>query len=84
LAINRTIDTHGYIYKDKFNPLIPSSNKLDTSSQSICISDASFRIKLHQNQTYILVVTTSYANTTGSFMITALGSSNTTATLIGE
>jgi hypothetical protein len=67
------IDTYGYIYKDKFNPLNPLENLLHTNDDGG--SDFQFRldILLFIDMTYVLVVTTSDSKGTGKFSIAAIG-----------
>jgi hypothetical protein len=67
------IDTYGYIYKDKFNPLNPLENLLHTNDDGD--SDFQFRldIRLFVDMKYVLVVTTSDSRGTGKFSIAAFG-----------
>ncbi len=68
-----TIDTNEFIYKNTFNPLNPLENLLDAEDDSC--SDLQFRlnIRLSDDMTYVLVMTTYQLKETGAFSITVQG-----------
>jgi len=74
LGSDNSITIYGYLYKNKFNPLNPTENQIDENSLSGCKK----QFKLQKRTTYILVITTDWPNTIGSFSIMALGPSNVT------
>jgi hypothetical protein len=70
------IVTHGYLYKNNFDPNNPYINLLIHNVYG-CVNDQ-FKLTaaLESNSTYILVVTTYYSNTTGAFSVFASGPNN--------
>jgi len=78
------IDTYGYIYKDKFNPLNPLENLLSINDDGG--SNLQFRldVRLVVDMTYVLVVTTSDSRGTGKFSIAALGKNKVTLEHLSE
>ncbi|CAF4123497.1 unnamed protein product, partial [Adineta steineri] len=68
--------TYGYIYEDDFNLYNPFENQLVFSDGKCNPRQFGFTIDLDTSITYILVVTTSYPNITGAFLIFASGPSN--------
>ncbi|CAF4002100.1 unnamed protein product, partial [Adineta steineri] len=71
------IDGYGSIYKNKFNPLVPSENLLKTDDDSDRSSVDQFKLDIHLDvgMIYALVVTTYESNETGEFLIVVLGKS---------
>ncbi|CAF4107638.1 unnamed protein product, partial [Adineta steineri] len=67
------IDSYGFMYKNRFNPLDPSENLVDQDDGGG--SDIQFKLDIHLDvdMTYILVVTTFDSNETGDFSIVVLG-----------
>ena len=68
------IDTYGYLYKHSFDPLNPRQNLLVESNDSGKKRQFKFKIHLASHTSYVLVVTTSLPNVTGSFSIIVSGS----------
>jgi len=73
LVGNSTIDTHGYIYKDHFNPMVPSINILAENWGGYHDDQFELEISLLINTKYILVVTTFDPKVTGVFSVNATG-----------
>ncbi|CAF1171017.1 unnamed protein product [Adineta steineri] len=67
------MNTHGAIYKDCFNPSNPYENQLPYGDDRCNPNQFRFRIALETNITYILLVTTWFANITGAFSIFVSG-----------
>jgi hypothetical protein len=84
LSSNSTIDTYGYLYKDTFKPLNPSTNLLARDDDS----NGRFQFKLttclRANTTYVLVVTTFPQNTVGRFSIFVSAPNNVNLNRIRE
>ncbi|CAF0818601.1 unnamed protein product [Adineta steineri] len=66
-------DLFGYIYKNSFNPLNPTENLLEVDDNGCSDNQFKLLIALEVNTKYILVVTTSQANVTGTFSIILSG-----------
>ncbi|CAF4049532.1 unnamed protein product [Adineta steineri] len=66
-------DLSGYIYKNSFNPLNPTENLLELDDNGCSDNQFKLLIALEVNTKYILVVTTSQANVTGTFSIIVTG-----------
>jgi hypothetical protein len=79
------MDTYAYIYKDKFDPLNPIENLLHTNDDGGG-SNLQFRldIRLFVDMTYVLVVTTYDATTTGEFSIGVFGKNKVTLGHLSE
>jgi hypothetical protein len=77
------MDTYGYFYNDSFDPFYPSKNLITSNDDSD--GDGQFRIyvTLESEQKYILVVTTFHQNTTGNFLIKAIGPASVNLTSTG-
>jgi hypothetical protein len=73
IVSNSTMNTVGYIYNDSFNPIFPSLNLLAADSYDGGNSQFRFLMTLQAMTNYILVVTTSGQNATGSFTIIGTG-----------
>lgn len=69
------------VYQDEFNRFNPYMNELKTNVSKACAPAIKLSVYLQKRTTYILVVTTSSPNMTGSFSITTFGPSNATVTL---
>ncbi|CAF0986126.1 unnamed protein product [Adineta steineri] len=78
LSSDSTMDTYGYIYKDDFNPLNPFENLLSQNYRSCSYEDFNLIVYLHSDTKYILVVTTSSPNKTGTFSLLTSGPNNIT------
>jgi hypothetical protein len=67
------MNTYGYLYVDGFNPFQPTTNRL-SSNDNWC-DNGQFHIahRLAPNTTYILVITTSDVNATGTFSVMSAG-----------
>ncbi|CAF4018380.1 unnamed protein product [Adineta steineri] len=78
LSSDSTMDTYGYIYKDDFDPLNPFENLLSQNYRSCSYEDFNLIVYLHAGTKYILVVTTSSPNITGTFSILTSGPNNIT------
>jgi hypothetical protein len=79
------IDTYGYIYENKFNPLNPTQNLL-ASDDNGGGSGGQFKIEipLYVGTTYMLVVTTFSSKRIGEIKITLLGLTNVTVKRLSE
>ncbi|CAF4184996.1 unnamed protein product, partial [Adineta steineri] len=77
LSSDSGMDTFGDIYKDEFNPMNPSENRLSQDYRSCSSRDFKLIAYLHTGTQYILVVTTSSPNKTGEFSIVASGPNDT-------
>jgi hypothetical protein len=84
LSSNSNVDTYGYIYKDKFNPLHPSANLLLQTDEGCNHHQFKLVADLQTNTTYVLVVTTAAPNVTGVFSIFAFGPNYISLNRIGE
>ncbi len=78
------IDTYGYIYKDKFNPLNPLENLLHTNDDGGSNFQFRLDIRLFVKMKYVLVVTTSDSKGTGKFSIAAIGKNKVNLEHLGE
>jgi hypothetical protein len=82
---NSTIDTYGYIYENKFNPLNPTENLLASDDDSGGSRfQFKFEIPLYVDTTYILVVTTFSSKEIGDIKINLLGLTNVTINRLSE
>lgn len=73
IVCTSNMDTYGYIYINAFDPIYPPGNLLSYDDDSGGNHQFMFKVKLQILIEYILVLTTSYQNITGSFKITAIG-----------
>jgi len=78
------MDTYGYIYKNKFDPLNPLENLLSINDDGGSYFQFRLDIRLFVDMTYVLVVTTYDATKTGEFSITVFGSNTVTLEQISE
>lgn len=76
LGTNSTIDTYGYIYKNRFDPADPFVNLISEDDQSYRNNQFKIVTSLQINITYILVVTTYSPNVTGMFTVIVIGPNN--------
>jgi hypothetical protein len=83
-GINSSVDTFGYIYLDTFNPLFPSRSLIIQNGERLNNMQFKHPTRLHASVTYILVVTTSSPNVTGSFSILVSGPNNVSLNHISE
>jgi hypothetical protein len=67
------MDTYGYIYKNKFDPLNPLENLLSINDDGGSYFQFRLDIRLFVDMTYVLVVTTYDSNRTGEFSISVFG-----------
>ena len=67
------MDTYGYLYENNFDPLSPYLHVLEYDDDSAGRQQFSLEHFLKVNFTYILLVTTNSAHTTGSFTIVGSG-----------
>jgi hypothetical protein len=73
------IDTYGYMYESKFNPLNPTENLIASDDNGGGSGGQfKFEIPLYVDTTYILVVTTSSPKQIGQITINLLGLNNVT------
>jgi hypothetical protein len=84
LGSNRDINIDGYLYQNKFNPLDPSINQISRNVQGVCSGQLELIYYLRKQITYILLVTTYFLRTQGSFSIIVVGPSKTTLKYSGE
>jgi hypothetical protein len=79
-----TINTFGYIYKNEFNSLNPSINRILRDDDS-CNNDQ-FKLigNFSANMTYIVIVTTHDPNVTGAFSIIVSGVEKVSLERLGE
>ncbi|CAF4733847.1 unnamed protein product, partial [Rotaria sp. Silwood2] len=68
-----SIDTYGYLYSSTFDPASISTNLLAENDDGPTSTNFLISIYLQALTQYIVVVTTFYPNTTGSFSIVATG-----------
>ncbi len=84
LVSDSNMNTFGYLYQTNFNPFNPFVNRIKIDYGGGCNAQFKLIDYLEKERTYILVVTTSDPNVTGSFTIIALGPSNVTPKRSGE
>jgi hypothetical protein len=73
LGSSGSVDTYGYIYKDKFDPYNPFENLLMKDDDNCGPTQFKLITYLQSSTTYILVVTTFSAKKTGAFSIFVSG-----------
>jgi hypothetical protein len=81
---NRSVDTFSYIYKDTFVPFDSSINLISRSDHSSNNTKFQLNVYLQANTSYVLVVTTSSANVTGTFSTLVSGPNNVRFNCISE
>jgi len=79
-----SIDTYGYLYENDFIPFDPTVNLQAQDGQGCGNNQFAIRTDLQMNRTYILIVTTWFANRTGNFSILVSGPNNVTLNRISE
>jgi hypothetical protein len=84
LSSGSIVNTYGYIYKKKFNPVNPSENLLLGNDDSCGSHHFKLTAVLQNNTTYVLVVTTYYPNVIGNFSIITSGPNNVSFNRISE
>ncbi len=84
LVSDSNMDTYGYLYENNFNPFNPFVNQIMEDDESGCNRQFKLYYYLQKQKTYILIITTSDPNVTGSFSIIALGLSHVTLKRSGE
>ena len=72
------MDTYGYLYNSTFHPMIPSQNLIDQNDDDAGNHQFKLVSFFQSAATYLLVVTTYYINTTGSFTLTVTGEGSVT------
>ncbi len=84
LGVNSSVNTSGYIYKNKFTPWNPSQNLL-SNNYGTCIYPGFRPISyLQANTTYVLVATMYSPSATGSFSILVYGPNKVSLKHFGE
>jgi hypothetical protein len=78
------MDTYGYIYKNKFDPLNPLENLLSINDDGGSYFQFRLDIRLVVNMTYVLVVTAYDSRRTGEFSITVFGKNKVTLEHLSE
>ena len=78
------INTYGYIYKNDFDPLKPSANLLAEHNGTCNERQFKLIIDLENNTQYVLVVTTYYPYTIGSFSVFVSGPDNVSLNQFGK
>ncbi|CAF3536877.1 unnamed protein product [Adineta steineri] len=73
ITSHSNINTFGYLYKDRFNPLNFQENLIIQNDEGCDDSQFQIAVDLYTNSTYVLVVTTFLPNITGEFLISAFG-----------
>ncbi len=81
---NSTIDTYGVIYENNFDVFRTGMNFILEDDKSGCNDQFKILTLLAVNTTYILVVTTSKRNMTGTFSVIVFGPKNVSMNHIGE
>ena len=76
--------THGYLYRDTFDPFDPSRTEITSNKEGCDRLKFLLYFFLQANTTYILVITTYNVAETGPFFITAVGTDTINFTLLGE
>lgn len=76
LISNSTMDTYGYIYRNYFNPLIPTDNLLVKNDRSFRSNQFELIIRLQYDTEHILVLTTNDENVTETFWLLVTGPKN--------
>jgi hypothetical protein len=79
-----TMDTYGYIYKNKFDPLNPLENLLSINDDGGSYFQFRLDIRLFADMTYVLVVTTYESLRTGEFSISVFGNNTVTLEHLSE
>lgn len=78
------MNTHGYLYENKFNPINPSANKIELGDFPECYGQFAFKRHLKKHIKYLFVMTTYAPNNFGSFSINVFGPNNVTLKHSGE
>jgi hypothetical protein len=78
------MDTYGYIYKNKFDPLNPLENLLSINDDGGSYFQFRLDIRLFADMTYVLVVTTYESLRTGEFSISVFGNNTVTLEHLSE
>jgi hypothetical protein len=73
IVSNNSMDTYGYLYTNTFDPTFSDAPSIAIDNDSGGNGQFRFLIQLQAMVSYILVVTTSEPNITGSFTITGIG-----------
>jgi len=81
---NGTIDIHGYIYNNNFDPFNPDRNLYAQSGNRCPNGQFGIITYLQMDTTYILIVTTSSPDMTGPFSIFVSGPNNVILNHMGE
>ena len=67
------IIAYGYLYNDTFDPWVPSDNIILENYNGPALGEFGLRYFLQRSETYIVVVTTLYAYSTGYFWLFGYG-----------
>jgi hypothetical protein len=81
LSSNGSIGLNGYIYEEMFSPSVPSRNLIAEKHGEL---DFRMNVYFQTGMTYVLVVTSSIPNETGSFWILAAGPNYISVQHIGK
>jgi hypothetical protein len=84
LSSDSIVNTNGYIYKEKFNPVNPSENLLSQNDGSCQSRHFKLTAVLQNSTTYVLVVTTLIPNVIGKFSIAVSGPNSVRLDRISE
>ncbi|CAF1216350.1 unnamed protein product [Adineta ricciae] len=76
ISSQSAINVFGYFYKNYFNPLNLNENFLALNDEGCGNNQFRLRLNLQSNTTYVLVVTTHYAEKKGKFLIYTSGPNN--------
>lgn len=78
------IATGDHIYEEKFNPFNPSMNEMKTVNRiSDCVNEFHHVSHFDNQKTYIIVVSSSYPNSTGTYSVIVSGANKVNLTYIG-
>lgn len=81
---NSTFDTYVHLYKDHFDPVLPTNNLSAEISGDLHDHRFELQTSLLINTKYIFVVTTLFLNATGIFSLIASGRNSIKFNRIGE
>ena len=84
IITNGTIGTRRYVYENNFNVFNPRMNLISENEYNGCDRQFETITRLQINTTYVLVVTTRYANERGTFSVLVTGPNNVSLNFISE
>ena len=81
-----SVEAYGYLYRDTFDPLNPSRNRIPNDDDDSCtVGQFWLRRFLHTSISYILIVSTPVSSGSGTtFTITTAGAGNVSFTRLGK